>query len=88
MAKQKLFRLTEDDMKIVMEGAIKRILKEGSYDTQDMTTWEDLKEKVGAEAMLEFVWKYCSVDELRDLIQAMVREFGLDDLDDDYDDDF
>ena len=82
-----LYRITEDDLKVIMESVLKRVLKEGSTETQHLRTWEDLKEMIGAEAMLDMIWNILSTDQLAHIITSIQHELSADGFDFQNDDD-
>lgn len=75
--KQKL-RLTETDMHRIIESVSKRILTEGSYETGDAVTWDRIKDMIGAEPMLQLLWNYLDVDQIRDFLDYAKREVDAD----------
>lgn len=77
MAKN-LYRITENDLKVIMESVTKRVLKEGSSETEDLHTWEDIKETIGADTMLDMIWNFLDVDQLKDLMSSMIRQCEMD----------
>ena len=92
MAKKEVFRLTEGDIKNIAQSVIKRILKEGSYETSDSSCWEDIKEHIGAEGMLDMLWNYLDASQIQDFLSYAEKELGADGIDlyhnenDDFDD--
>lgn len=80
MAKNKVFRLTEEDVKIVLENVARRILKEGSIETADIQAWDEIEEMVGAHAMLQMVWDYLDVSQIQEFIGYMRDELNLDSI--------
>lgn len=78
MAKKQLFRLTEQDVKAVMNTVLRRVLKEGSIETSDGQSWNDLRDMIGADKMLEAVWNYLDSDQIQDLIQYIRKEYDMD----------
>ena len=90
--KKNTYRITEHDLKHIMESVMKRVLTEGSSETSDFNTWEDFKEMLGADKMLDMIWNYLSADQLRDIMDSIRQELAADGYyedfdDDDYDDD-
>ena len=94
--KKNTYRITEGDLKCIMESVMKRVLTEGSSETSDLSTWEDFKEMLGADRMLDMIWNYLSADQLRDIMASIRQELDMDgsyedfdyEDDDDYDDGF
>ena len=82
MAKKEIFRLTEGDVKRIAESTVRRILKEGSVETSDSASWNDIQEMVGAEQMLQMLWNYLDTDQIQDFLSYAKSEL---DMDDDYD---
>ena len=61
-----------------MESVTKRILKEGSADTQDYVTWDKIEQMIGAQQMLQMIWNYLDVDQIRDLLHYLAHELSAD----------
>lgn len=78
MAKKQLFRMTEADVKQVMASVLKRVLKEGTTETSDLSTWEDYKEMIGADAMLDLIYNYLNSDQIRDLLDYIGSQLDAD----------
>lgn len=78
MAKKEVFHLTEGDIKNIAQSAIRRILREGSYETSDAFCWDEIKEYVGAEGMLEMLWNYMDSDQVQDFLDYAEGELSAD----------
>lgn len=78
MTKKQLFRMTEADVKQVMASVLKRVLKEGTTETSDLSTWEDYKEMIGADAMLDLIYNYLNSDQIRDLLDYIGSQLDAD----------
>lgn len=80
MNKKAIFRITEEDVHTIMENVIKQaLLKEGSTtDSGVPTAWENLKEMVGVETMLDAIWNYASEDTLKQYVDWMIDDYELD----------
>ena len=68
------YRITEDDLKVIMESVVKRVLTEGSSNTEDLITWEDIKEIAGPDYMLQMIWNYLNADQLREIMGLMKED--------------
>ena len=74
---KKLIRLTEQDLHRIIKESVNNILKEGTTDQEVNDMWEQAKEIMGADSMLEALYAYLDCDAIEDFIQTLIREYEL-----------
>ena len=76
---KKQIRLTESDLRNIIGKSVMKILNEGSTsDTGVPTAWDNLKEMIGADAMIDAIWNYADSDTLQKYVDWMIDDFELD----------
>jgi len=74
---KKLIRLTEQDLHRIVNESVKRMLKEGHYSSDSAQKWDQIREMVGDEAMIQELWNYLDADSIDDFIEHMDRYYDL-----------
>jgi len=74
---KKIVRLTEQDLHRIVNESVKRMLKEGHYSSDSAQKWDQIREMVGDEAMIQELWNYLDADSIDDFIEHMDRYYEL-----------
>ena len=74
---KKKIRLTESQLNRVIRKSIKKALNEGSYNTEVYRKWLDIKDAIGADAMLDEIWNITNADELEEIVNYFAREYNI-----------
>lgn len=74
---KKLIRLTESDLHRIVKESVKRTLKEGHYSSDSAQKWDQVREMVGDDAMIQELWNYLDADSIDDFIKHMDRNYEL-----------
>lgn len=74
---KKLIRLTESDLHNIIKESVKRIIKEGHYSSDSAQKWDQVREMVGDDAMIQELWNYLDADSIDDFIEHMDRYYEL-----------
>ena len=82
---KKRVRLTEQDLHRIVRKSVSKILKEGSSDPQDYNKWEQIKEMVGPEKMVDDIFDYLDVDTIAKLIEWFNQDYEI--FEDEYEED-
>ena len=78
-------RLTESQLHRMIKESVKEILCEGtSSDNSVLKQWEFVKEKIGAEDMLDCIWGYLNDTQLEDIIECFRQDDILPSEDEEY----
>ena len=89
---KKIFRLTESELRGLIRESVNRVLNEGTTDQNMFNQWDDIKEQIGAEAMLDAIYNYMSSDEIAEIVRLIKRDYDINDVEDaeyeEFDDDF
>ena len=89
---KKIFRLTESELRGLIRKSVNRVLNEGTTDQNMFNQWDDIKEQIGAEAMLDAIYNYMSSDEVAEIVRLIKRDYDINDIEDaeyeEFDDDF
>lgn len=71
-------RLNESELKRMIKESVKRVLKEGHWDSNVYDVWENVREMVGDDTMLSELYNYMSGDDIEDfLYDHMDRNYDL-----------
>ncbi len=79
--------------KLIQE-SITNILKEGSANSSDWQRWDNIKEMLGADEMLDAIFNAMDQNEIEEMLEFLEREYeinsGYNDYDeeDDYEEDY
>ena len=89
MNKKELYRMTEHDVHQILENVKRRVLREGTADWESLNTWNDIRERIGDEGMLDYLWDYMDSDTIHDFLNYAKQQLLADgyDLDGDGEDD-
>ena len=74
---KKLIRVTESDLHNIIKESVKRIIKEGHYSSDSAQKWDQVREMVGDDAMIQELWNYLDADSIDDFIEHMDRNYEL-----------
>ena len=74
---KKIVKLTEQDLHRIVNESVKRIIKEGHYSSDSAQKWDQVREMVGDEAMIQELWNYLDADSIDDFIEHMDRYYEL-----------
>lgn len=73
MAKKKLLRLTESDLKNMIKESVQKVLNEGHWNGQSYDHWEKLRELLGDDGFIDSLWNYLNGDQIDDFIEYTSR---------------
>lgn len=79
---KKIFRLTESELRGLIRKSVNRVLNEGTTDQNMFNQWDDIKEQIGAEAMLDAIYNYMSSDEVAEIVRLIKRDYDINDVED------
>lgn len=79
-------KLTERDLHKIIRNQVKRVLNEGSTSQEVYNKWEDIKEVIGSERMIDDIWNYLDTNQLEKLVDWFDQDYDLFDNDDDFED--
>lgn len=75
---KKIVRLTETELRKVISESVKRVLKESpGSDPELVEKWNALKDKIGAEEMLNCIFYRTDDETLRNILEQALCEAGL-----------
>ena len=74
---KKKIRLTESQLNRVIRKSIKKALNEDSHSTEVYGKWLDIKNAIGADAMLDEIWNITNADELEEIVNYFAREYNI-----------
>ena len=74
---KKTIRLTESDLKHIIRKSVNKLLKEGTTSTVAMEKWDELKEQVGCEQMVNDIFNYLNCDQIDQLIEWFNQDYEL-----------
>lgn len=80
--KKKIFRLTESELRNLVKESVNRVLSEGTTDQDMYNQWDNIKENLGAEAMLDAIYNYMSSDEVAEIVRLLQRDYDINDIED------
>lgn len=85
--KNNRLKLTESQLQNMIQKAVVKVLKEGTFDSDVADKWNWAVENVGAEAMLSELYNWLSHDEMIDFLNHLERNEYLDgyNMEDEYD---
>lgn len=70
-------KINEKQLKKMIKESITNILKEGSSNPSDYDRWNNIKELIGADKMLDDVFNAMSVDEIEEMLGFLEREYDI-----------
>lgn len=70
-------RIKESYLKKVVREAVSRVLREGSADRMDAERWDNVKQMIGAETMLDELYNYLDVDNITGFIEHIDKNYEL-----------
>ena len=65
--------INEQQLRRVIRVAARKLIKEGTTDNAYLGYWEDVKELIGADRMVDFLWNYLNADQIRNFIEWIDR---------------
>lgn len=74
---KKLIKLTESELNRMISKAIRKTLNEGTTDEEITQKWEELKEVVGCEQMVEDIFNYLSSDQIEQLVEWFNQDYEM-----------
>ena len=83
---KRTIRLTEGDLHRIIKNQVKRVLNEGSPSQDVYNKWEDIKEYIGADRMIDDIWNYLDSNQLEKLVDWFNQDYDLFDNEDDFED--
>lgn len=75
---KKTIKLTESELKNIVRESLKKTINEGHWNSEVYDKWEQVREAVGDDTMLQELYNYLSSDQIEDFIyDHMSRNFEL-----------
>lgn len=73
-------KINENTLKQIVAESVKNVLKEGSTNKKLIDAWFGIKDMVGGDEMVDWIWSALSHDKLVELVKYFNRmyELGLD----------
>jgi len=69
--KRKQISLTESELKRIVRKSINKVITEGTTSTEDCGKWNNLKDTVGADAMIDEMYNFLNEDQIKEFIEHM-----------------
>lgn len=69
--------MTKDRIKQIIKECLQNSVNEGSANRETYWQWENIKEVIGAERMLNELFEYMSSDEIEDFIIHMIQHYDI-----------
>ena len=76
--KKKVYKMTEGDFKNIVKETVKRLVKEDTADDYVNDMWQYLEEALGAETVLNELYRYLDSDTIEGFINHMKRHYEID----------
>ena len=70
--------MTESDVQNIAKETVKRLVKEGTTDDYVNDMWQYLEEALGAETVLDELYRYLYSDTIKGFINHMKRHYEID----------
>jgi hypothetical protein len=78
-------KINEKQLRKLIQESITNILKEGSTNPSDYDRWDNIKETIGADQMLDAIFNAMDVSEIEEMLEFLEREYEINSGYDDYD---
>ena len=75
---KKIFKMTESDVQNIVKKSIYNLIKEGTADDYVNDMWQYLEETLGAETVLNELYRYLDSDTIGGFINHMKRHYEID----------
>lgn len=63
--------VTESRLRRIIRESVKRVLKEGTTEMSDIEKWDELKEMMGSDQMLDAIFQYLDSDQISDILEEL-----------------
>jgi hypothetical protein len=70
-------KINEKQLRKLIQESITNILKEGSTNPSDYDRWDNIKEVMGADQMLDAIFKAMSIDEIEEMLEFLERAYEI-----------
>lgn len=75
---KKRIKINESTLRRIVTESVKRVLKEGmTTDNPYYDRWNEAKDFLGAEQMLECIWNYLDASQLEQIIDWLNQDYEL-----------
>lgn len=75
---KRTIKLTESELKNIVRESLRRTINEGHWNSEYYDKWEQVREMVGDDTMLQELYNYLSGDQIEDFIyDHMGRNYEL-----------
>lgn len=80
-------KVNEKQLRKLIQESITNILKEGSANSSDWERWDNIKEMLGADEMLDAIFNAMDQNEIEEMLEFLEREYEINSgYEEDYDD--
>ena len=77
-------RLTESDLRNIVKESVKKVIREGHWDSNVWDEFQSLREKLGDDTLISELYEYLDGDTIDDFIETTKRNYDLDNEDYEY----
>lgn len=78
-------KINEKQLRKMIQESIGNILKEGSANSSDWERWDNIKEAMGADQMLDAIFNAMDQNEIEEMLEFLEREYEINSGYNDYD---
>lgn len=69
--------LTQKDLRGIITECVRKVLSEGSTYQEDYNRWEEAKERLGADGVLDEMYNFLSQDEIQEFLEHLNQYYDL-----------